>query len=67
MKLPCLLRQGEYHTTVSFDPEDATIGSCVEVPGLVGVWEIVEVYPCPLIENPSTAVVLSVSGPLPLV
>jgi hypothetical protein len=45
MKILCLLRERSYHTTAWLDPTDIALGSRVEIHGLVGIWEIIEVYP----------------------
>ena len=45
MKSHCLLRRDEYHTTAWMDLEATKLGLLVEIPGLSGLWEIVEIYP----------------------
>src|SRR5262245_50005418 len=45
MKIQCLLRQNTYHTIAWMDPIDTELGAHVEIPGLGGIWEIIEMYP----------------------
>jgi hypothetical protein len=45
MKTQCLLRQNKYHTTAWMNAKTTKLGLIVEIPGLGGRWEIVEIYP----------------------
>jgi hypothetical protein len=45
MKTQCLFRQNQYHTTAWINAEATKLGLLVEIPGLGGRWEIVEIYP----------------------
>jgi hypothetical protein len=45
MKTQCLFRQNQYHTTAWINAETTKLGLLVEIPGLGGRWEIVEIYP----------------------
>jgi hypothetical protein len=45
MKTKCLLRQNQYHTTAWINAETTKLGLFVEIPGLRGWWEIIEIYP----------------------